>query len=104
MLTKIRTVFLETIALQSPRGRIIFAVLAITFIYLSPYHWFENLSLYKRAGLTWVPSIGLTRAFWHLTHGNLVAAWERNWLIFPILFVGLSIILLDIYKLLRKTF
>jgi hypothetical protein len=103
MLMKLRTVFLETIALQSPRGRIIFAVLAILFIYLSPYRWFESLSLYKRAGLTWVPSIGLTRSFWHLIHGDLAAAWERNWLIFPVIFVGLSIVALDIYKLLRKT-
>lgn len=89
----------DIVALQSPIGRLVFATIAITAIFFAKYSWLENLSLYKRLGLAWVPSIGLTRAFWYLIHGELVAAWQRNWLIFPVLFVGLSILAVDVYRL-----
>lgn len=90
---------LEIITLQSARGRLGFAALAHTIILAVPFGWLSNLSLYKALGLDWMPSIGLTRAYWQLLHGHLTAAWEQNWLIFPVITVGWLIIVLDIYRL-----
>lgn len=90
--------FLETISLQTKRGRLLFAFIANVLIFVAPYSLLSNLSLYKHLGLTWMPSIGLTRAYWHLLHGHLAAAWERNWLIFPVMMVAWSIVALDIYR------
>lgn len=92
---------IETITLQSPRGRLIVASLTHLVLFLVPYSWLANLSLYKLLGLDWAPSIGLTRSYWLLLHGNLTGAWERNWLIFPILAVMWSIVALDIYSCLK---
>ena len=76
-----------------------------TAIYLSHYHWLDHLSLWGNLGWKQAPSIGLTRAYWLLLHGNAVAAWHRNWLIYAVLAVGLPIILKDVYNtlmLIRK--
>lgn len=93
--------FIEVIGLQSPRGRIIFFTIASISIFLTPYRLLSELSLWQRLGLD-VPSVGLTRAYWHVLHLDVVAAWERNPLIFLVIAVGLPIIILDIYKLFLK--
>lgn len=93
---------LEILTLQSPRGRLIAAALVHLVLYIVPYAWLANLSLYKLVRLDWVPSIGLTRAYWLLLHGDLAAAWQQNPLIFPILAVMWSIVALDVYRCLKK--
>lgn len=93
----------EIVTLSTPRGRVIFAVLANSIIFTSKYQMLGNLSLYQRLGLDWVPSIGLTRAYWLLLHGDFVGAWERNWLIFPVMMIGWSIVALDVYKIFKSS-
>lgn len=94
-------VFLETISLQTARGRLIFAGIANCLLLVVPYHWLDNLSIYKHLGVH-SPSIGLTRAYWLLIHGHLAESWSRNWLIFPVIAVGWSIVALDIYNIRKK--
>ncbi|MDZ7786173.1 MAG: DUF2752 domain-containing protein [Candidatus Saccharibacteria bacterium] len=76
-------------------------LLASFVIFFSQYHWFENLSLWKNLGWESAPSIGLTRAYWLLLHGDVQAAWERNWLIFPVLLILAMIFMRDLYKRVR---
>lgn len=94
--------FLETISLQTARGRLLFAGTAHLLLVIVPYHWLDNLSLYKHLGIHHSPSIGLTRAYWLILHSHLAESWQRNWMIFPVLAVGWSIVALDCYQLLRK--
>lgn len=89
--------------MQSPRGRLAVAALVHLALFFVPYRWLTNLSLYKLLGLNWVPSIGLTRAYWLLLHGDLVAAWQRNWFIFPVLTVMWSIVALDTYSIFKQS-
>lgn len=98
---KTKQLVAETITLSTPRGRLIFALTANIAIFASRYHWLSNLSLYQRLGLDWAPSIGLTRAYWKVLHGDLAGAWERNWLIFPVMTVLWCIVALDLYALVR---
>lgn len=95
-------ILIEIISLQTARGRLLFAGAAHAALLLVPYHWLNNLSLYKLIGLTEVPSIGLTRSYWLLLRGDFTGAWERNWFIFPIMMAGWSIVAIDIYSVLRK--
>jgi len=102
MLRTMKKLLIEIVTLQTARGRLVFASIAHLLLFVVPYAWLADLSLYKRVGLDWAPSIGLTRAYWLLLHGDLAAAWGRNWLIFPVLAVGWSIVGLDVYRLLNN--
>ncbi len=94
--------FIELISLSSPRARLGFWVLATMVIFLLPYRFFENLSLWQRLGWESAPSIGLTRAYWLLIHGDIAAAWQRNNLIFAVIAVGVPLLLFDVFKLIRS--
>lgn len=73
-------------------------------IFVSPYVWLENLSLWQMIGFDSAPSIGLTRSYWLLLHGDVAAAWERNPLIFAVLTVGLPILLNDLRIVIRDKY
>lgn len=88
----------EVVGLQTPRGRLIFFALASLAIFVVPFHLLGQLSIWQRLGIP-APSIGLTRAYWHLLHLDPGAAWDRNPLIFAVLAVGLPLLAKDAYKL-----
>lgn len=94
----------EIIGLQTPRGRLLFfLVFPPLFLLLSvmwPATW-PPMSLYALLGIP-SPSIGLTRAFLQLIQGNLVAAWQQNWLIFPAVATAFYIICRDIVKVAQQ--
>jgi hypothetical protein len=91
-------IILEIITLRTARGRLFFALFAHIILMIIPYAWLQDLSLYKKIRVN-SPSIGLTRAYWLILHGELIDAWQRNWMIFPVLAVGWSIVILDIYQI-----
>jgi hypothetical protein len=90
----------ETVGLQTPRGRLLFFGIVSTGIFLAPYSWLSHLSLWQYIGVN-SPSIGLTRAYWRLLHGDVAGAYERNPLIFVVLAVGVPLLVFDIIKLAR---
>lgn len=71
-------------------------------VFIVPYAWLSNLSLWQALGWEAAPSIGLTRAYWLLIHGDPIAAWNRNPLIYAVLPVVGAIIAKDIATLLAK--
>ncbi len=95
------SLIIEIISLQSPRGRIMFFVLASASICMVPYSLLSGLSLWQRLGVD-SPSIGLTRAYWQVMHFNFSAAWARNPLIFVVIGIGLPLLLLDARKIYKK--
>jgi hypothetical protein len=66
-------------------------------IYIVPFSWLANLSMYKAIGFEQAPSIGLTRAYWFLLHGKLHEAVAMNHLIFFVLAIGVPMLLYDVY-------
>lgn len=93
--------FVEIVGLQTARGRLLFFAIASLGIFLAPYDWLAHLSLWQHLGIQ-APSIGLTRAYWRLMHGDIFGAFERNPLIFIVLAIGLSLLALDIRKLIKQ--
>lgn len=81
--------------LSTPRQRLLVWGLLTVIIYFSQFNWLENLSLYKRIGLEWAPSIGLTRAYWLFIHGNAPAAINMNPLIIPVIIAGGIVLIKD---------
>jgi hypothetical protein len=75
------------VGLQSPRGRLLFFAVITIAVFVVPYDWLAHLSLWQALHIP-APSIGLTRAYHLLLHGNIAGAWRRNELIFPIIGVG----------------
>jgi hypothetical protein len=71
-------------------------------IFFSRFEWLAHVSLWAKLGMDWMPSIGLTRAYWLVLHGDFVAAWHRNGLIYLVLLVGIPLLLKDIWQLVRK--
>lgn len=77
------------------------AIAVITcLVFVVPYAWLNNLSLWQALGWESAPSIGLTRAYWLLIHGDPIAAWDRNPLIYAVLSVLGVIIAKDTVTLL----
>ncbi len=93
---------IETIGLQSARGRLVFFCAATFIIFLVPYSLLGNLSLWQRLGLDWAPSIGLTRAYWLVLHLDFQAAWQRNPLIYAVMTVGFPLLIKDIITLWQR--
>lgn len=100
LITRLKDILIETVGLQSPRGRLLFFGIISSGIFVVPYGWLSNLSLWQYLGIQ-SPSIGLTRAYWRILHGDLAGAYERNGLIFVVLVVGIPLLAIDIIKLLR---
>jgi Protein of unknown function (DUF2752) len=95
---KIQQQIIDIVSLQTPRGRLLFFVITTLAIYVAPYGWLSNLSIWQRLGIP-SPSIGLTRAYWKLLHADPGGAWERNKLIYLVLAVGIPLLLKDCYTL-----
>ncbi|HET7630002.1 MAG TPA: DUF2752 domain-containing protein [Candidatus Saccharimonadales bacterium] len=93
--------FIETIGLQTERGRLLFFTVASLIILALPYNALAHLSLWQRLGFDSAPSIGLTRAYWQVLHLDIDAAWSRNPLIFLVLAVGLPLLAIDAWRLVR---
>jgi hypothetical protein len=89
------SLLVEVIGLQTPRGRLLFFA-AVTFVvFVMPYSALSHLSIWQALHVP-SPSIGLTRAYWKLLHGDPVGAWHRNHLIYLVLAVGLPLLARDI--------
>lgn len=89
---------IDVIGLQTPKGRLIFFAGVTFFVLMISLEDLQEISLYARLGIP-SPSIGLTRAFWHVTDGDFAAAYAQNPLIYPALLVVFGIILNDIRRL-----
>lgn len=87
----------EIATLHTPRARLgLFGALT-SAIYMSQFSWLARLSLWQHLGLDWVPSIGLTRSYWLLLHGDPLAAWHFNPLIYAVLAVGAPLLIHDMW-------
>lgn len=77
--------------------------LAHGVLLLIPYEWLDNarLSLYERGGIN-SPSIGTTRAYWRVLHGDLSGAYERNNLIIIIAPLIIILYVVAVYRLIKK--
>lgn len=93
---------LNYIGLQTSASRVVFflTVPFLLFAYRS-IPGLPSLSIYHHLGLP-APSIGLTRSFWDITRGDVVSAWQRNKLIFPVLGVAGYIFIRDASSILRE--
>ena len=100
-MSRATSILFEILGLQTPRGRLIFFAAASIIIFVTPYSWLAQLSLWQRIGIE-APSVGLTRAFWHVLHFEWLAAWHRNPLIYLVLLVGIPLLARDVFKIVRK--
>ncbi len=91
----------EAIGLQTPRGRLFFFGCATGAIMCVPYSWLTHLSLWQALHIP-APSIGLTRAYWLLIHGHPTAAWHRNRYIYLVLAIGLTLLAIDLLRILQE--
>jgi hypothetical protein len=96
-----RQAVINIIGLQTPAGRLVFFALASAVIFMLPQTVLAEFSLWARVGFEDAPSIGLTRAYNHVLHGNFAAAWARNHLILVVLAVGVPMLLTDVRKLIE---
>ncbi len=97
-----KQLFIELISLSTPYSRLLFWLIATVIIYILPYSFFENLSIWGLIGWDNAPSIGLTRAYWLFIHGDIAGALERNKLIFAVLIVGIPILIIDLYGIIKN--
>ena len=98
--TSLWRLFIEIAGLQTARGRLLFFLIVTLAVAIVPYAWLGNLSLWQLLGIP-SPSIGLTRAYWKILHGDPVGAFMRNPLIYVVLAVGLPLLIIDIRTYLR---
>lgn len=90
----------EIIGLSTSRGRLLFFAGASIIIFLLPVRTLAGFSLWNRMDIP-SPSIGLTRAYHYVLHGDFALAWQQNSLIFVVLIIGLPIIAKDVYTVLK---
>ena len=95
-----KRILLESISFSTSRGRVIFFMSASLLIYVLPISVLAGFSLWSKLGVP-SPSIGLTRAYHYILHGDFNAAWAQNNLIFVVLVIGLPIIAKDVYTVLK---
>lgn len=96
-----KQIIFEVIGLQTARGRVLFFALATFIIYLLPIRFLGNLSIWQKLDID-APSIGLTRAYHYILHGDFDKAWNQNWLIFLVVALGLPIIAKDVYNVVKQ--
>ncbi|MCX6804708.1 MAG: DUF2752 domain-containing protein [Patescibacteria group bacterium] len=95
---------LNIIGLQTPMARLtVFTGTTICLYSISYSSLLQTptLSLFSRLNIP-SPSIGLTRAYWLLIHGDLNGAWQMNKLVYLVALVLAGIIVVDGIALLRK--
>ncbi|GEM_PF-1660703 len=91
----------EIIGLQTARGRVLFFGIVSICVYLLPVNTLKNFSLWNLLDIH-SPSIGLTRAYHYVLHGDFAKAWEQNDFIFVVLIVGIPIIVKDVYNVTQQ--
>lgn len=96
-----KRIIVDTIGLSTPKGRLLFFGIASSVIFVVPQSLLGELSLWARLGFESAPSIGLTRAYQYVLHGDLAAAWLRNPLIFVVLAIGLPLLARDATRLMK---
>jgi hypothetical protein len=92
---------LEVIGLQTARGRLLFFVVASVIIFILPTKVLGGFSIWQRLDIP-SPSIGLTRAYHYILHGDLERAWQQNSLIFVVLLIGLPLLTKDVYNVVKQ--
>jgi hypothetical protein len=98
----VRKLLFEILGLQTPRGRLLFFALVSLLIFLTPYEVLANFSIWHKIGFESAPSIGLTRAYWHILHLDIEAAYKVNRLIFIVMAIGVPILMHDAWQQLTK--
>ncbi|MDP4038812.1 MAG: DUF2752 domain-containing protein [bacterium] len=92
------------IGLQTPIARIVFFLAISLIIFIIPYQTLmrsPNISIWSWLNIpAW--SIGLTRAYSKLLHGDFHGAYKQNLLIYPVVIIVLAIMTSDIYKIAQK--
>lgn len=93
----------DIVCLRTAKARFIVFASISCLLYMLPYSLIERakLSLYERMHIP-APSIGLTRAYWKLIHGDLAGAWHRNKLIYVVVGIIIGIMVADLVTLLKK--
>jgi hypothetical protein len=100
---RLTELFRQSLTLSTPKGRVFAWIIATLLLLLIPYTWLSHLSLWQRLGLDWAPSIGLTRAYWLLIHGQPAAAVDLNALIIPVCVIGLVVLTWDLRRIKQST-
>lgn len=98
---RIGNLAIEALTLGTARGRLIAWSVLTGAIFASKYVWLEHLSLWQRLGWDWAPSIGLTRSYWLVIHGDISSAWSLNPLIFVVIGVGSILLCRDAHSLFK---
>ena len=95
---------LKLISLQTAPSRLFFFTTITAVIYNVSYSFLDSakLSLYERLHIN-APSIGLTRAYWKLLHGDAMGAWHRNKLIYIVVAILIGIVIRDIISLMKRS-
>ncbi len=75
-------------------------MLVSVIIFLMPPKWPVTFSVWQQLHLP-SPSIGMTRAYRHVLHGEFAAAWRQNKLIFAVIGAGGAIIAKDVSTLMQ---
>ncbi len=96
-----KRLLIELVGLQSARGRLLFFAIITMAVFLVPYQALAHLSLWQALHIP-SPSIGLTRAYHLLLHGDISGAWRRNGLIFVVLIIGLGVLSRDLWHIMRQ--
>ena len=73
-----------------------FAIVTVG-IYMAPFDVLSRLSLWQYLHIP-SPSIGLTRSYWLILHGQYIQAWHFNPLIYAVLLIGMPMLAFDAIK------
>lgn len=95
----------DLIGLQTPPARLAVFSSITLFLVVIPYHTLLSIptvSVFARVGIH-SPSIGLTRAYWYVLHGQFQNAWQMNKLIFLVVPIVLALVVRDLLMLIRKS-
>ncbi len=96
-----KRIAIETIGLQTSRGRLAFFTVVSFIVFLLPIKTLAGFSLWGKIGFD-LPSIGLTRAYHYVLHGNFEQAWQQNGLVFIVLLIGLPLLIKDVYNVVKQ--
>lgn len=99
---KLGQLFIETVGLSSARGRIIFFLIVSIGIFVWPPEGPFTFSVWQHLGVE-SPSIGLTRAYRYILHGEFVQAWQQNKIIFIVVVVGSVVLAKDVIALVNNS-
>lgn len=101
---KFKTHLLNTIGLQTPIARLAVIAIGTLGLYIISYSTLLGLptiSVYSRLQIP-SPSIGLTRAYWYLIHGQFANAWRMNKLIYIVALVLVGLVTKDVLSLKKR--